>query len=90
MKIIKAIANLFSYIFKIDRDSVTTIKPTAEEEENFKLFDLLADSVCPKCRTQRQITTVARGGVSMNVQCQQCYTKYWMSPIREFGAREIK
>jgi len=61
-------------------------KENAEE----KLWDTLAANQCPNCKASHQIVVTAEGGASLNVQCIKCKARYWMGPVREFGATRIE
>lgn len=60
-----------------------------DEPEEQKLWESLASNECPNCKTTRQLAVTAEGGIAFNVQCLECHALFWMTPMREFGAKRL-
>jgi hypothetical protein len=54
-----------------------------------KLWDTIASQTCPNCSSKNTLHVTAEGGIAQNVACSECDSRYWISPIREFGAQKI-
>lgn len=62
----------------------------SKQETSDKIFDDIASDICPNCNLQETLFLAARGGEAMNIRCSACDSLYWVSPIKQFGAYEIK
>jgi transcription elongation factor Elf1 len=54
-----------------------------------QLWDTIASQTCPECSSKNTLCVTAEGGMAQNVACKECDSRYWISPIREFGAQKI-
>ncbi len=54
-----------------------------------QLWDTIASQTCPECSSKNTLCVTAEGGMAQNVACSKCDSRYWISPIREFGAQKI-
>lgn len=53
-------------------------------------WDLITLNVCPNCGKKHTMVEIANGGLAVNIQCDSCQQKYWITYHREFGAIEIQ
>jgi len=57
---------------------------------SMELWEAIANNTCPNCSKENTLYVKARGGLAMNVVCENCNSCYWTSEIREFGAKKIE
>ena len=60
--------------------------PTEKET----LWEILCEERrCPDCGAQDSMGVTAKGGLSLNIQCGNCGSHFWVSPAKCLGAERL-
>ena len=44
---------------------------------------------CPECSAKDSMIITAQGGLGLNIQCEGCQQKFWITPMKGFGAQKL-
>ncbi len=68
----------------------STEPPEGANEETLReveIWDTIHAGVCPKCEAKDSFLSGPRGGMAINIKCSECDTRFWLTPVRGFGAK---
>ncbi len=62
--------------------------PLKNDLNDMAMWDtIVRECTCPECGEVKAMITGPTTNLAINVKCGKCDQKYWLSPVRVFGAR---
>lgn len=61
----------------------------SKEHEILRWETIYEDRLCPECGAKDSMSITARGGLGLNIQCGECQQKFWITPMKGFGAQKL-
>jgi len=60
------------------------------KELQVKTWEIINEKkICPNCGAKSPFYEGPCGGLSMNIICGNCHVRFWLTPMKDFGAYMI-